>query len=151
MSDTEGENIEPSTEVRLNAVEEKVTKVKRELVQLYWLLGGAVAAAVVVILFVGHWKPPEPEPSNHDGTVEDLLSEGVHCYDSAPERAAARQRALAAIDRITWERDHPEPAEYPLGSPGPLPTKVASVVDTVPQGESWDAKRCFQITYTGYY
>ncbi|MEW2484191.1 hypothetical protein AB0876_31860 [Mycobacterium sp. NPDC049093] len=151
MSDTEVEKMEPISEGRLSEIEEKLTEVKREVSQFYWGLGVVAVATVLVSWFVASWEPPEPDPTNRDVSVEDLLSKGVHCYDSAEERAAARQRALAAIDRIKWERDHPEPADYPLGSPGPPPAALASVADTVPQGESWDAKRCFQITYTEYY
>ncbi|MFV8227442.1 hypothetical protein [Mycolicibacterium fortuitum] len=151
MSETEVEKTEPSFEDRLSTIEENLAEVKRELPQFWWGLGIISVATVIVSMFVASWEPPESDPTNRDVSVEDLLRTGVHCYDSAEERAAARQRALAAIDRIKWDRDHPEPADYPLGSPGPPPAALASVVDTAPQGESWDAKRCFQIAYTDYY
>jgi len=47
--------------------------------------------------------------TTRDDNLDALLAEGVHCYASPEEMAATRQRALAAIDRINWDRDHPTP------------------------------------------
>jgi hypothetical protein len=70
-----------------------------------------VTAVLSVILYTVFADKSEPRPSNRDLSVEDLLRPDVHCYESAEERAAARQRALAAIDRVRWQRDHPDPTD----------------------------------------
>ncbi|WP_301124187.1 hypothetical protein [Mycolicibacterium fortuitum] len=87
------------------------------------------------------------KPSNADTSLEELLAQRVHCYDSAPERAVARQRALAAIDRLEWEHNHPTQTEWPLGSPGPAPVKFPEIVDSPTAGEvqSWDETLCFKV------
>lgn len=65
----------------------------------------AVAAALFLVLFLLKTFWPQPGPTTDDDTVEALLRPGPHCYTSAAEMTAARQRALAATDRIRWEQD----------------------------------------------
>jgi hypothetical protein len=143
--DSELEESEVTLEERLAAAEEKIESLKRDVSQLGWGIFALVAAALVVVVLNGLVGDQlEPNPSNHDLKVEDLLSKGVHCYDSTQERAAARQRALAAIDRIQWEQDHPEPADPMFGS-RPPPVKVPAIWDDAPQGESWDPSSCFEV------
>lgn len=98
-----------------------------------------------------------------DDTVEALLTPGVHCFDSHEEMAAARQRALAAIDRINWPIDNPPtttapPAPYPVfqinpTGPPPEPTPHRTyVVDATQPGlkklddHDVDNATCFGIT-----
>jgi hypothetical protein len=150
-SSTKIEEAELTVEQRLTAAEETIANLKSDYKDLKSDYNRGIAAIVVgVILVAGFYAlfgtGPEPKPSNHDATLADLMSKGVHCYDSAAERGAARQRAWQAIDNIQWEQDHPRQADYPLGSPGPAPVAVPSVWDTAPQGESWDATRCFKIS-----
>lgn len=147
MEPGEDETTKASVQNRLDAAETKIGTLDRGLTEVWWAIGVLAVVPMIIWLAVGLWPAAEPEPTNHDSTVDQLLSEDVHCYDSAEERAAARQRALAAIDRIKWERDHQEPAEGLLSAPGPPPAKLPSVRDTPVEGESWDGKRCFQVSY----
>ena len=62
-------------------------------------------ASAFVVLFLAETFWPQPGPATGDDTVEALLRPGPHCYTSTAELAAARQRALAATDRIRWEQD----------------------------------------------
>ncbi|AGC60994.1 hypothetical protein MULP_00965 [Mycobacterium liflandii 128FXT] len=143
----------PTVEQRLEAAEKRIAELKKDVKETTWLLLGFVAAAVLCwILYDGFGGKSEPPPSNRDARVEDLLSaDHPHCYDSAEERAAARQRALAAIDEIHWQRDHSDitnPTENYSMVPPPSPPslKLPSVIDTPPPGASWDANRCFAIS-----
>lgn len=139
---------EPTIEQRLDAAEEKIAAVKTGLSEtnkaLFVVLG---IALVGVILYAAFWHTSPPAPSNRDTSVEQLLHPGPHCYSSPEERDAARQRALAAIDRIKWDNNHPAPTEptYSMVPPNvPLPVKAPSVTDT-PAGGSWDGSRCFDV------
>lgn len=143
---------ELTVEQRLTAAEAKITELKRDLNQTAALLFGLLAAAALcVVLYDVFGGKSEPTPSNHDASVEELLStDRPHCYDSAEERAAARQRALAAIDQIRWQRDHQatvaQPENYSMVPPNvPPPVKLPTVIDVPPPGASWNATRCFEI------
>lgn len=145
--------VELTVEQRLTAAETKITELKRDLNQTAGLLFGLLAAAVLcVVLYDVFGGKSEPPPSNHDASLEELLStDRPHCYDSAEERAAARQRALAAIDQIRWQRDHeaasvPQRENYSMVPPNvPPPVKLPTVIDVPPPGASWNANRCFEI------
>lgn len=152
-ADTEAE---PMLEGRLAAAESEIGTLKTQVSQSKDELF-QVKVVVIAIILVGIATlvgaafldgRPGPMPSNHDASVEQLLRPGVHCYDSAQERGAARQRALEAIDRKRWEYDwafeHPPAGGYPLSAPGPAPVKQLEVWDT-PRGASWDAALCFEI------
>ncbi|MEN4449141.1 MAG: hypothetical protein EKK51_09830 [Mycolicibacterium sp.] len=147
---------EPTLEGRLAAAESEIETLKTQVSQSKDELF-QVKVVVIAIIFMGIAMlvgaafldgRPGPMPSNHDASVEQLLRPGVHCYDSAQERGAARQRALEAIDRKRWEYDwaleHPPVGGYPLSAPGPAPVKQLEVWDT-PRGASWDAALCFEI------
>lgn len=81
-------------------------------------------AAIVLALLIGvagaFWR--DQGPTTADDDLDRLLSPGPHCYNSAAEMAAARQRALTAVDRIRWEREftkrweseHPQPVVEPV-------------------------------------
>lgn len=141
------EDSERTVEERLGVAERKIEAVERDVSTMGWAIGGAALMAVIIAVVMQLVGGQEPKPSNRDATLDELLSKGEHCYDSAPERAAARQRALAAIDRIKWDNAHPEtPADPMWGSAPSAP--VPSVWDTPPQSESWDSARCFEIMYT---
>lgn len=146
MSTESGEATEEplSVEDRLHAAETRIERLDRDSTQLTWAIAGTAALALMLILATSLWPDAEAAPTDRDATLDQLLSAGVHCYDSATERAAARQRALAAIDRIQWERE--VQPDYPLGLPGPVPTKVPSLSEKPFGQESWDATRCFQIS-----
>lgn len=62
-----------------------------------------------------------PSPSPKDATLADLLADGEHCYGSPEEFATARERALAAIDRIGWEQRHLTPTTVELAPALSLP------------------------------
>jgi hypothetical protein len=150
------EEPEVTVEERLNAAGTKIAELKRDVRQTVGLIVGLFVAAVVcMVLYDVFGGKSEPPPSNRDASVEDLLSTGYpHCYDSAEERAAARQRALAAIDRIRWQSDHPattdQPENYSMVPPNnPPPVQPPSVIDTPPPGASWNANRCFEIRKPG--
>lgn len=141
-----------TVEERLAKAEEKIADLKTELTRVFWLV------VVVFLLLLGFIafaltvpRSSEPTPSNPDASLQDLMHKGVHCYDSAQERGAARQRALAEIERATWtdkwEAAHPDPGAYPaFGLDGPPPSLEPSVRDTPMDGASWDAARCFEVT-----
>lgn len=152
MSDVEDKEL--TLEERLANAEKRVERANRELNELWFFVIGVVVAGVVSVIV---WALlPDPAPSNRDVTEADLMSEGVHCYDSGEERAAARQRALAAIDRMKWLRDH----RVESGDEGSLlspPTvspslSIPSIDDTAPASatEQWDATRCFSVQYLPY-
>ena len=141
------EDSERSVEERLGVAERKIEAVERDVSTMGWAIGGAALVAVIIAVVMQLVGGQEPKPSNRDTTLDELLSKREHCYDSAAERASARQRALAAIDRIKWDNAHPAtPADPMWGSAPSAP--VPSVRDTPPHGESWDPNRCFEITYT---
>ncbi|MDZ7883686.1 MAG: hypothetical protein U5N53_12550 [Mycobacterium sp.] len=74
---------------------------------------GAVALSVLIVGVIAaalwSWTEfgPQPSPTTADDTLESLLRPGPHCYPSAAEMAPARQRALAATDRMRWEEAFP--------------------------------------------
>jgi hypothetical protein len=147
----EGEDAELTIEQRLDAAEKQLSALESHVSEHTWvLIGLAVAMTVAGILFtIFTYNPPAPGPSNHDAGLTQLLSLGVHCYDSAEERASARQRALAALDRMHWQQEHPEPTGPPepysmIPSNTPPPPKIP-VIDDTPAGKSWDGSRCFEI------
>lgn len=154
MNDVEDKEL--TIEERLaNAEErlERVDRVDRDLKGLMFFVCGLVIAGVLTV--VVSMLLPEPAPSNRDVTEADLLGEGVHCYDSGEERGAARQRALAAIDRMQWLRDHR--VEHAGGSLLSAPTagpavSIPWISDTPPAlaTEEWDATRCFSVQYSPF-
>lgn len=148
MSTESGEVAEEqlSVEDRLHAAETRIEGLDRDSTQLTWAIAGTAALALILVLVTSIWPDSEAAPTDRDATLDQLLSAGVHCYDSAAERAAARQRALAAIDRINWERDHEVPSDYALGSPGSALRVVPSMRENPLGQESWDATRCFKIS-----
>lgn len=75
-----------------------------------WIGIAGVAGAVIVCMIAIVASSNNRNVSTRDDNLDDLLTEGVHCYNSPEEMAAARQRALSAIDRINWDRNHPTPA-----------------------------------------
>lgn len=144
--------VEPTIEERLAALEKQVVVLKVELPRLFWFVV-AIFIAVLVLFLVFVWSAPrssDPAPSNHDASLQELMTKRVHCYDSVQERGAARQRVLAEIDRAEWadkwEAAHPPVGAYPpFGLDGPPPVIEPSVWDTPMAGASWDATRCFEI------
>lgn len=90
----------------------RITDLAQQQVQAhkntFW---SAVACSVIIGLVVGlllvAWSEfgPQTQPETADDRLESLLRPGPHCYSTSSEMAAARQRALAAIDRVHWEED----------------------------------------------
>jgi hypothetical protein len=136
---TDIEQVERTVEERLEAAEDRIASLHRD-VKALWIFVAMVVVAGVVVAAASPFLP-QPQPSNRDATEQDLLSTGVHCYDSSEERAAARQRALAAIERMKWQQDHlvDQPRE----------DSIPWIVDTAPSSssESWDGTRCFSVVY----
>lgn len=126
------------------------------LVVVFCMIGGSI---LIFDMFRG-----AKNVITRDDTVEALLTPGVHCFDSHEEMAAARQRALAAIDRINWAIDNPPttsaaPAPYPVfqidpTGPPPQPTPPRTyVVDATYPGlkklddhDDVDKATCFGIS-----
>ncbi|WP_155250279.1 hypothetical protein [Mycobacterium intracellulare] len=78
------------------------------------LLSAVLTVFVVVVVFLCCWVTVAPmggrddagrqaAPSELDQAEADLLKVGLHCFSGPAELGAARQRALAAIDRYRWQ------------------------------------------------
>lgn len=105
-----------------------------------WIAIAGVVGALVVSMIAIAVSSNNRNVSTRDDNLDALLTEGAHCYSSSEEMAASRQRALAAIDRINWDRSHPAPTtteSHPdpmlsneLGGTPPVttPRKTISVV-----------------------
>lgn len=147
-TETTVHDTEAAVETRVAALEKGLTAARKDFNQLIWLLGFMAVGAGIWAAASSTWSPATPAPTNRDTSLEALLSSGVHCYDSTEERAAARQRALAAIDRMTWQEkwdtDHADPLPNGFGNPPPAP--LPSITDSPPAGKSWDAAKCFEIS-----
>lgn len=78
----------------------------REINALGILVVLILAGAIIVVFVAAFWSGSSPTTADDD--LDQLLAPGTHCYHSSEEMAAARQRALAAIDRLQWEREHPD-------------------------------------------
>lgn len=123
--DPEGPHDPPTIEelaTQLEDLKAAVAKAKRSVV---WeaVACSAVIATVVALIVGAAWTLwPDQGPATADDNLDQLLRPGPHCYNSSAEMAAARQRALTAIDRIRWERDftqhfeseHHQPAQEPV-------------------------------------
>jgi hypothetical protein len=149
---TDIEQVERTVEERLEAAEDRIASLHRD-VKALWIFVAMVVVAGVVVAAASPFLP-QPQPSNRDATEQDLLSTGVHCYDSSEERAAARQRALAAIERMKWQQDHlvdqpREDSTSMVPALPPTPLSIPWIVDTAPSSssESWDGTRCFSVVY----
>ena len=145
------EQEEQTVEERLDKAESRIEALKGDVKALWIIivllvLSGIVAVVVSPLL-------PQSQPSNRDATEQDLLSEGVHCYDSTEERAAARQRALAAVERMKWQQDHlveqSREDSMPMVPVLPPTLSIPWVVVTAPPSspESWDGALCFSVEY----
>lgn len=137
----------PSVEQRLSVAEAKIAWLERESKHLVWVIVAVAGFGILMFIAVSLWPVTGPPPTDRDATLEELLADGVHCYDSAQERGAARQRALAAIDRIKWERER-EQQESADSLWGTQPSaKLPSLREKPIDGESWDEALCFRISY----
>lgn len=145
-------NGEATVEERLAAAETRVQALKRDVTVLGVFMLGVVAAAVVSFV-LSELVFSHPAPSNRDATEADLLTGGVHCYDSPEERAAARQRALAAIDRMEWEREmraEPQGDGQMWGTVPPIgANEIPSIWDSPANLASLNADPalCFSVQY----
>lgn len=145
------EREERTVEERLEKVESRIEALKGDVKALWITIVLLVFSGIVAVVV----SPlmPQSQPSNRDATEQELLSEGVHCYDSSEERAAARQRALAAVERMQWQQDHlAEKARedsMPMVPVLPPTLSIPSIVDTAPSSsaESWDGALCFSVEY----
>ena len=138
---------------RLEAAEKRIAFLNREVVSLGWGLFAIVAVAVIAVLVNALWfSHQHPAASNRDASESDLLAGGVHCYDSPEERAAARQRALAAIDRMKWEqelRNRPQGDRQMWGTAPVDPSSIPSIWDAPENLASLEADPalCFSVQY----
>lgn len=145
------EQDERTVEERLEKAESRIEALNRD-VKALWIFVAMLVVAGIVVAAASPFLP-EPQPSNRDATEQELLSAGVHCYDSSEERAAARQRALAAIERMTWQQDHlvdqAREGSMPMVPVLPPSLSIPWLVDTAPPSspESWDGARCFSVVY----
>ncbi|CAA0126531.1 Uncharacterised protein [Mycolicibacterium vanbaalenii] len=116
------------------------------------MLAGGIIVAIVGALWSGS------SPTTADDDLDQLLAPGTHCYRSSEEMAAARQRALAAIDRLQWDRDHRSSDDTEHGpyysppaltqAPPALPSIVGAKDPGVPQpgdNQNVDTDLCFGI------
>lgn len=99
-----------------------------------WIGLLALAALTAGALVVTEMNPRKSDVVTRDDTVEALLTPGVHCFGSSGEMAAARQRALAAIDRINWEFDKPAPTNSPEPPKATMPENRSRVVEATQPG-----------------
>ncbi|ULP45908.1 hypothetical protein [Mycolicibacter virginiensis] len=148
-------NRDDNAETEVAKLRSKINLLEREL----WAV---VIALVIGWVVIGLWltfqKPPQPTAGDY--TESELLREGPHCYGSPEEMAAARQRALAAIDRQEWERKHlaalDPRSDKEIQMHGPSvapPATVPSIVKigTPPDASAdfeVDASRCFKVIYS---
>ncbi|OFJ50925.1 hypothetical protein BEL07_25500 [Mycolicibacterium grossiae] len=145
------EREERTVEERLENAEKRIARLDREVKELWYFVVALMGLGVVAVVIWSLW--PAPQPSNRDATEQELLSEGVHCYDSSEERAAARQRALAAVERMQWQQDHlveqAREDSTPMVPVLPPALSIPSIVDTAPSSseESWDGALCFSVEY----
>lgn len=116
-----------------------------------------ILAGGIIVAFVGaFWSSSSPTTADDD--LDQLLAPGTHCYRSSEEMAAARQRALAAIDRLQWEREHRSSDDTEHGpyysppaltqAPPALPRIVGAKDPGVPQpgdNQNVDTDLCFGI------
>lgn len=145
----------PATvEERLEAAERRIEALDRDVKVFGFLLLGLVVAAAVVAL-LNELVFPHPAPTNRDATEDELLTAGMHCYDSPEERASARQRALAAIERMQWEggemRSQPQGDGQMWGTAPAGPNEIPSIWDSPESVKSIDADAdpalCFSVQY----
>lgn len=164
----------PTTEdlvTRLDDLEAELAKAKRSVV---WeaLACSSVIATLLALVVVALWTSlADQGPTTADDDLDRLLSPGPHCYHSSAELAAARQRALTAVDRMRWEREftkrwddeHPQPAVGPISmipsnvdvtpSPPPLPMIIGPRDRGVPPASDRDLSvrddLCFGIPRPG--
>lgn len=148
---TDVEQEEQTVEERLEKAEKRIAGLDRDVRDLWYFLVALMGLGVVAAIISSFW--PAPQPSNRDATEQELLSERVHCYDSSEERAAARQRALAAVERMQWQQNHlvdqAREDSMPMVPVLPPTLSIPSIVDTAPpsSSESWDGARCFSVEY----
>lgn len=144
----------PATvEERLEAAERRIEALDRDVKVFGFLLLGLVVAAAVVAL-LNELVFSHPAPTNRDATEDELLTAGMHCYDSPEERASARQRALAAIERMQWEREmrsQPQGDGQMWGTAPAGPNEIPSIWDSPESVKSIDADAdsalCFSVQY----
>lgn len=145
-------NGEATVEERLAGADRRIQALDRDVKVLGILVVGLVVAGVVSWV-LNELAFSHPAPSNRDATEADLLTGGVHCYDSPEERAAARQRALAAIDRMEWERElrtEPGGGGQIWGTAAPIgPNEIPSIWDSPANLASLNADPalCFSVQY----
>lgn len=135
---------------QLDELKAELAKAKRSVV---WeaVACSAVIATVLAMLVGAAWAFwHDHGPTTADDNLDQLLRPGPHCYNSSAEMAAARQRALTAVDRIRWEREftqrwdseHRQPVEEPVSMippnvsveppPPPLPMILGPKAPGVP-------------------
>ncbi|MCV7194169.1 hypothetical protein [Mycolicibacterium brumae] len=149
---------------RVDDLEARLVRVRLKAVKqsVGWCV--AIALGVVLVLMALDTYVPKPGPETADDNLEQLLRPGLHCYNSGEEMAAARQRALTAVDRLefeaeftrTWDQRHPQIDGLPTTPPAPaLTTEPGAVIPIVTEptdpdvpaptnvGEEIDDDLCF--------
>jgi hypothetical protein len=145
----------------------ELAKAKRSVVWEAVACSSVIATLLALLVGAGwsFWR--DQGPTTADDDLDQLLKPGPHCYNSAAEMAAARQRALTAVDRIRWEREftrrwdseHPQPVLEPISMippnvsveppPPPLPMIAGPKDPGVPPSSdprlSVSDDRCFGI------
>ncbi|PQM44869.1 hypothetical protein C1Y40_04971 [Mycobacterium talmoniae] len=118
---------------------------------LAFVMVAACCIGVLVWTAADLRRPTAPEPTDRDQALSELLQARVHCYDSPSEMAAARQRALAAIDRYRWQNrfdaeQHPRPeAEIQMWGPDPIHPEGELSIAKPTSASDTDVSRCFEI------
>jgi hypothetical protein len=133
---------------RLQSAVNALKRDNKEMTGFVVFLAAVVFASLVWLAFehdrtsraISNHTPAYPSPSPADTSEHQLLASGRHCYGGPEEFAVARERALAAIDRIAWAiKNLPSPPE-----PAPYGWDVVPVLD--PTGKAPDPN-CFEILH----
>lgn len=153
-ADNDGDNDEATISTRLQAAEDQIRELNTKasvasdaIKHITWLIVVTVFVGLTVTV-IASFTSPKPHASTNDATLDALMTPNVHCYDSKAERDAARQRALAEIDRQHWQLTHqPQDSRdtYSEWGVSASSTKLPEVLDKPGPNATWDAATCFQV------
>lgn len=161
MSESESEEFQPdpTTELteQVQTLRQELDSVKAGLNSVFYaFIAFVLAGFICFVLYTIFDKPTKPDNEIKDYTTSNLLREGPHCYTERAEMLASRQRALEAVDRIRWQREHPEVrSDNQMSLPSavdatPIPTVRAIFEEEGLQAQdekNVDPTLCFYVQY----